>query len=108
MRGNHRIWGRQDYTEPPPLPSADLSRVAACSVKPRTPDRNAPHNWHEVRVGGVFVGYVTTRMGGQSYRLPDWQEWFPAASDWHPSDPTHAHAILCLLDAAEIDAGVPA
>ena len=109
MRGNHRIWGRLDYSVPPPLPPEALARIAACTVTPRAPDRTKPLCWHEVRVGGVLIGMVAKRLAGQCCRFPgDDEGYIVAASEWNRADPMHAHAILRLLDAAAIDAGVSA
>ena len=101
MRGNHRIWGRQDYTEPPPLPPEALARIAACTVTPRSPDRTQPLCWHEVRIDGVLIGMVATRLAGQCCRLPGDDEGFVVTSDWNRADPMYGHAILRLLDEAE-------
>ncbi|TJZ75619.1 hypothetical protein [Chitiniphilus eburneus] len=101
MRGNHRIWGRQDYTEPSPLPPADLARIAACTVTPRSPDRIQPLCWHDVRVGGVLIGMVATRLAGQCCRLPGDEVGFVVTSEWNRADPMHARAILRLLDSHE-------
>lgn len=101
MRGNHIVLGRQDYIEPPPLSAEALARVTKCSVAPRRPDRTKLHNWHEVRIDGVRAGFVKTGLGGQSFRTPDMDDWFPVAGDWNHDDPPHAHAILGLLDALE-------
>lgn len=98
MRGNHRIWGRQDYVEPAPLPPEALERVASCVITPRYPDRVTPNAWHEVRVGGELIGFVTTRLAGQSFRTPVMEDWFLVSWDWNRADPLHAHAILRLLD----------
>lgn len=104
MRGNHIIWGRQDYVEPPPLPPEALARVAMCSVMPRWPDRTKPYNWHEVWAGDDVIGFVKTGLGGQSYRTPDMDDWFLVAWDWNRADPPHAHAVLRLLDAVNASA----
>lgn len=100
MRGNHRLLGPQDYTEPPPLATAALARIATCSITPRTPGREKPHNWHEVRIGGALVGFVTTRLVGQCYRTPEMSDWFLAAGDWNRADPPHGHAVSQLLEKA--------
>jgi hypothetical protein len=98
MRGNHQLWGRQDYTEPTPLPLAACARVKACEIIPRNLDRTKPHNWHAVRVGESVIGFVATRMAGQCWRCTEMDHWRYAASDWNRSDPPHAHAVLQLLD----------
>lgn len=102
MRGNHRLWGRQDYCEPPALNPAALAGVRLCTVRPRWADRAQRHNWHEVRLDGQLLGYVTTRMAGQFWRTEDMDGWIPAASDWNRTDPDHAHAILRLLEDASL------
>ena len=94
MRGNHRIWGRQDYREPEPLAVDQREVVAQCDVS-RLAERKT---WWTVRVAGFLVGYVSTRAGGQFYRALNMGEWMFAASDWNRSDPQHGHAILALLD----------
>lgn len=101
MRGNHRIWGRQDYKEPPPLPPEALARITACTVAPRWPDRSDKWNWHSVCIGDSLVGYVKTGLGGQSYRTPEMDDWFFAAREWNHADPLHGHAILRLLEAVD-------
>ena len=106
MRGNHRVLGRQDYTEPSPLPSVALARIATCTVTPRSPDRTKRLCWHEVRIDGVLIGMVATRLAGQYCRLPGDDEGFVVASNWNRADPMHALAILRLLDAAKIETGV--
>lgn len=100
MRGNHRLWGRQDYCEPPALAPAALASVRLCTVRPRWADRIQRHNWHEVRLHGRLIGYVATRMAGQCWRGVDMDFWLLAASDWNRADPPHAHAVLALLSAA--------
>lgn len=47
MRGNHVILGRQDYSEPPPLPPEALARIGMCAILPRSPDRVKPLCWHD-------------------------------------------------------------
>lgn len=108
MRGNHVILGRQDYTEPPPLPPEALARIGMCAILPRSPDRVKPLCWHDVFVGDTRIGMVATRIAGQCCWLPGEDDSFVVARDWSRADPLHAHAVLHLLDAAEIDAGVPA
>lgn len=108
MRGNHHIWGRQDYIEPSPLPPEALARIAACTVTPRAPDRTKPSCWHDVHIGDVLIGKVATRIAGQYCWLPDDDGGFLVAGDLNPADPTHGHAILWLLDAAKVRAGAPA
>ncbi len=98
MRGNHRVWGRQDYVEPSALSPGSFSRVRTCLVKPRDPNRANPWNSHEVYSDGILIGYVTTRLSGQQYRTKNMDYWLFAANDWNQDDPPHAHAILKLLD----------
>ena len=94
MRGNHRIWGRQDYREPDPI-AADLREVvAACDVSLVTGFKT----WWSVRLAGMLIGYVSTRAGGQFYRTPHTDGWLFAVADWNRSDPQHGHAVLALLD----------
>lgn len=100
MRGNHRLWGRQDYVEPLPLPPELAARVAACAVTPRSPDRAERWNWHEVRLDGKLLGYVTTRLEGQQFRTADMEFWCPVQEESNLADLPHARAILHLLDAA--------
>jgi hypothetical protein len=97
MRGNHRIWGRQDYTEPAPLGTAERGRIAECEVSLR----DGLKTWFEVRYCGQLIGYVTTRCHGQDYRTLKDESWWPAAGDWNRSDPPHGHAILKLLQDVE-------
>lgn len=97
MRGNHRIIGRDDYVRPPALTLDQLQRVLTITVVPK----DGLKTWHEARSGGAIVGYVTTRLGGQSYRLPNQENWCFAANDWCDGEPPHARAILALL--TEID-----
>ena len=59
-----------------------------------------------MRNDGVLFGMVATRLAGQYCRLPGDDEGFVVASEWNLADPMHAHAILRLLDAAEIGAKV--
>lgn len=99
MRGNHRIWGRQDYTEPPPLPPEALARIAACTIIPRAPDRTKPLCRHDVHLNGVLIGGVATRMAGQYCWFLGADDGFVVASEWNHADPMHAHAVLRLLDA---------
>lgn len=106
MRGNHRIWGRLDYLEPPPLPREALARIAACTVTPISPDRTEPLCWHEVRIGARLIGMVAKRLAGQCARLPGDVTGLVVESEWNRADPMYGHAILWLLDAAEIDVGV--
>lgn len=98
MRGNHRYIGRQDYTEPDPLSSDDLARIALCSVTPRHPGMTKPLHHHVVLLDGVKLGYVATRLGGQVFKNAENEEWMYAASDWNQADPLHAKAILRLLE----------
>jgi hypothetical protein len=98
MRGNHRIWGRQDYVEPQPISIDDRDKIASCVVTPRFSDRTNPNNWHEVRVNGVLIGFVKTSIDGQCFRTPGMEFWLTAAMDWNRSDPHHSYAILRLLD----------
>lgn len=99
MRGNHLFIGRQDYTEPEPLSSEDLVRIAQCSVTPRYPDRTKPLHHHVVQLNGLLLGYVATRLGGQVFKTAEAEEWNHAASDWNQAEPPHAQAILRLLEA---------
>jgi hypothetical protein len=99
-RGDHRIWGRQDYDEPPPLPPELATRVASCAVTPRRADRTECWNWHEVRLDGKLIGYVTTRLEGQQFRTADMEFWCPVQDKSSPADLPHARAILHLLDLA--------
>jgi len=108
VRGNHRVWGRLDYSEPPPLPPESLARIAACTVTPRSQDHTKPLCWHEVRIGGLLIGMVAKRLAGQCCRFPGDDKGIVVASEWNHADPMYAYAILRLLDAAETDAGVPA
>jgi hypothetical protein len=80
--------------------------IAACIVTPRSPDRTKPLCWHEVRIDGMLIGMVATRLAGQYCRLPGDDEGFVVASNWNRADPMHALAILRLLDAAKIETGV--
>lgn len=97
MRGNHRIWFRQDYTPPPCLTPEQLQRVGTVSVCPK----EGTKTWHAVSSEGVLLGYVTTRSYGQNFRRPDHVDWTPAAGDWRRDEPQHARAILALLDDIE-------
>lgn len=94
MRGNHRIWGRQDYTEPAPLPPAALQRVGQVQIRPREGFKT----WQEAVLDGELIGYVATRIGGQLWRTSDMEDWQFAASDWNRADPPHGRAILALLE----------
>lgn len=98
MRGNHRIWGRQDYVEPAPLSAEKREVVAFCAVT-LVAGRST---WWAVHLAGLFLGFVSTRAAGQTYRTPGGDDWLFAAGDWNRSDPPHAHAILALLDHIDI------
>lgn len=93
MRGNHRIWGRQDYVEPDRLGDTELAAVAACTVSPHPGTKT----WHAVHRDGGLIGYVSTRLGGQFYRTPHMEDWMFVVSDWNRADPKHAHAVLRLV-----------
>lgn len=94
MRGNHRVWGRQDYTEPPPISPSDRARVAECDVV-RVEGMNT---WHSVHRNGQLIGYVATRFAGQIFRTVEMEDWMYAIGDWNRSDPPHAHAVLAVIE----------
>ena len=85
-----------------------MSRLTFKTVTPRSPDRTQPLCWHEVRIGGLLIGMVAKRLAGQCCRFPGDDTGIVVASEWNRADPMYGHAILRLLDAAEIDAVVPA
>lgn len=103
MRGNHVIWGRQDYVEPPPLPSESLRRISDCHVRLK----EGTKTWHEVWIGGKLIGYVTSRLAGQSFRTLEMDSWMPVVSTSNRQDPKHAQAILGLLDAVNYHTTLP-
>ena len=57
--------------------------------------------WNIVLRDGQEIGYVTTRMSGQSFRTHDMIDWLFAAGDWNRNDPPHGHAVLALLQYLE-------
>jgi hypothetical protein len=93
VRGNHRFWGRQDYTEPAPLPNEQHQQVASVTVVPV----DGKKTWRAVIRGECLVGYVTTRIAGQYYRTPTMTDWLFVVGDWNRADPPHGHAIAALL-----------
>lgn len=93
MRGNHRVWGRQDYTEPAPLTPPARQLVGRVQLR----IREGFKTWREVVLDGEVIGYVTTRLCGQLWRTCDMANWQFAASDWNRADPPHSLAILALL-----------
>lgn len=99
MRGNHRVWFRNDYTPPPALTLEQLDRVRSVTATAK----EGTKTWHEVWSDGVLIGYVTTRMGGQSFRRPHHDGWVFAANDYRECEPPHARAILALLDDLKAD-----
>lgn len=94
MRGNHRLWGRDDYTEPLPMSPEDIDKVNAVNVAPKG---DGYKTWFSVFKENKLIGYVTTRCGGQAFRTPNMDSWTWAASTWNNSDPKHGRAILALL-----------
>ena len=97
MRGNHRIWFRNDYTPPEALTLEQLERVRSVTTTPKDGTRT----WHEVWTGATLMGFVTKRMGGLSYRRLDHEGWTYAAKDQRDDEPPHGRAILALLDDVE-------
>lgn len=98
MRGNHRVWGRQDYTEPAPLTPPARQLVGRVQLR----IREGFKTWYEVVLDGEVIGYVTTRMCGQLWRTHDMDDWQFAASDWNRADPPHSLAIIALLQHQEL------
>lgn len=94
MRGNHRIWGRDDYVEPVGLPPEQKAVIAQLTVYP-TPGRRISFN---VEKDGEFIGQVRTTFGGQMYRRSPEDEFFYAAFKWNSTDPHHGHALLALME----------
>ena len=94
MRGNHRLIGRRDYTEPAPMTEEQRRRVASVQVVPRPGTKT----WNSVTRAGILLGHVTTRLWGQEFRTPEMDYWRRAANDWNPKDPPHGWAILKLLE----------
>lgn len=101
MRGNHRIWGRQDYTPPPALTPLELERISTVTIRPREGTTTWFEGWS---AEGLLLGYVSSRMSGQAFRRPWHDLWIPANVDSRPEDPRHARAILALLDSVARDA----
>ena len=95
MRGNHYVWGRQDYVEPAQLDSAACAAIAQCA----TTLEAGYKTWFRVEREGRFLGHVSTRVHGQYWRVPGMAHWAFVVGDWNRSDPAHGHAILALLDA---------
>lgn len=102
MRGNHRLWFRNDYTPPPALPVEQLARVRSVTVTPK----EGTKTWNEVWSNGLLIGYVTSRTYGQSFRRPHHDGWVFAANDHCDGEPPHARAILALLDDVEADCSI--
>lgn len=98
MRGNHRIWGRDDYVEPAGLTPEQKAVIAQLTVYP-TPERRTCFN---VEKGGKFIGQVRTTFGGQMYRRSPEDEFFYAAFKWNSTDPQHGHALLALMEAPSL------
>lgn len=103
MRGNHRIWGRQDYDPPPPMCDADRARVDAVSCKPV----EGTKTWQAVFREHVLLGYVTRRLVGYQYRLPNDEGWRWVANVQNEADPFCGTAILALLRHLSDDTDTP-
>jgi hypothetical protein len=94
MRGNHRIWGRNDYNEPAPMNQKQRDQIAVASVF-KTPNRKT---WYDVFLDGKYIGRVTSRTYGQFFRTPSMADYCLAKSHWNNSDPPHGWAILRLIE----------
>ena len=97
MRGNHRIWGRNDYNEPAPMTREQQDKVASVTLT-RTPNRRT---WHDVFLNGGFIGQVSMAAWGQFFKPPGAPEKTLAASNWNSADPPHGWAILRLIEIQE-------
>jgi len=97
MRGNHRLIGREDFPHIDALGEASLAKIRDLTIS-LAPGKKT---WYEVKRDGVFIGYVTTRMDGQSFRTADMDFWCPATNFFHEADPKHGRALLALVDALE-------
>lgn len=93
MRGNHRLFGRNDLVLPAALTPEELRQIAMVSVRLR----EGTKTWFEAWCDGVLLGHVSTRLHGQVYRRPSDQGWVDASSYWHDGEPRHARAVLALL-----------
>jgi len=71
---------------------------------PRQASNGTRHDFQDI----LLIGMVAKRLAGQCCRFPGDDTGIVVASEWNHADPMYGHAILRLLDAAEIDAGVPA
>ena len=93
MRGNHRIWGRDDYTSPPAMTPEEVAIVRQCAVAPIEGLRL----YRQVSIDGQLVGQVKSYAFGQFYRHHNDSEWRFVCGDWNSADPKHGRAILALL-----------
>ena len=104
MRGNHRIWGRQDYAPPPALTKEQLAVVAKYELRPMV-GRRCPT--FEVFHDGALVAWVRNAVGGPQFnRLgpePFWL-WTPYTHDVRSDEPPFARSILLIGEWNSVDA----
>jgi len=104
MRGNHRIWGRQDYTPPPALTEKQLAVVASYELRPMEGRRRPTFEvYHE----GALVAWVRSGVGGPEFMrvMPDpFWNWTPFTQDVRPDDPPYARSIVLIDEWNSIDA----
>jgi hypothetical protein len=100
MRGNHPIWGRDDYNEPTPMTQEQRDKVAQVTIA-KSPGFKT---WHDVSLNGKRIGRVSSRTYGQFFRPADmpahWDHCL-AARNWNSADPPHGWAILRLIERQE-------
>ena len=89
--------GRQDYTEPEPMSDSEIDAYNACEIKKVEGKKTI----YSVNRGGELFGYVTTRLGGQMYKLDLDGGWSPTIGDWNKADPVHGRAVLELIKQAD-------
>jgi hypothetical protein len=97
MRGNHRIWGRNDYNEPAPMTQEQRDQAASVTVT-RSPGFKT---WHDVFLNGKHLGRVSSRPWGQFFRAADmpghWDNCL-AVRKWNSADPPHGWSVLRLIE----------
>lgn len=96
MRGNPRFYGRNDCTEPAPMTLSEWLAVDAVSVALKPGAKTV----FSVFQDDQEIGFVTTRLAGQYFKMRDTDGWLFVANEWNQNDPAHGRAILALIQSS--------
>lgn len=87
------VLGRLDFQEPKPLTEDELEKYNTVTIE-RYKDTKT---WNLVKLNDIEIGFVTTRITGQYYKMLNGEIWIPINEDFSKEDPVHAKAVLKLL-----------